>query len=64
MTNLLKALNYNSHIPVFHVAFNKTLRASKASRASEAEQVSQPVQAKWGQQGCAGVRAHDNIANR
>ena len=32
--------------PTFLVAFNKTLRASKASRASEAGQVSQPVPAK------------------
>ena len=30
----------------FHVAFNKTVRASKASWASEAVEVSQPVQAK------------------
>ena len=30
----------------FHLAFNKTLRASKAIGASKAGQVSQPVRAK------------------
>ena len=45
----------------FHVAFHKTMRASRGRRPSQARQVSQPVQEK--QAGAGGPVQADRIVN-